>query len=220
MAAALFTKEIDGFFNNIAECQVVTNAPVYAGTSPNNCPTGQYMISRDINAEKGHARGVELSGQYFFDSSFGMLNNFGVSGSYTYVDTKNPLNFGTAAAPRIYDTPQPYQSKNNYSVSGMYEDSKMSARLVYTWRSASPWGNESFVPVDGRYIDAYGILDGSFNYQISENVSLSVNAMNILDKAPHRFVGTPQSYRTGIERQHYANGRTFALGLRYKFGGK
>jgi TonB-dependent receptor len=218
VSAGIFNKDISNFFNGIVECQTIATAPAYAGSAPNGCANGQYQITKSVNSEKGYARGLELAGQYFFDRAPGFWKNFGLSGSYTYVKTSNPVNFGTAAAPRIVDTPQPMQSKHSYSLTGIYEDAKLSARLVYSWRSESILFGASANPIDARYIDAFGILDGSLNYQLAENVSLSFNASNILDKALNRFVGEPDTYQTGLERQHYANGRTFSLSLRYKFG--
>jgi TonB-dependent receptor len=217
-ALALFNKDIDGFHAGTLECMTVPTAPLYTGTQLNGCTNGQYSIGKTVNAEKGYVRGVEVSGQYFFDASAGWLKNFGVSGSYTHVKTSNPINFGTPAAPRVVDTPQAMQSKNSFSVSGMYEDDKLSARLVYTWRSPSILFNVATNPIDGRYIGSYGILDGSINYELTENLTLSLNASNITDKAPNRYVGEPGGYETGLQRQHYVNGRVFSLGLRYKFG--
>jgi iron complex outermembrane recepter protein len=218
VSAALFNKDIKGFFNSINECRTVETAPAYTGTENNGCTGGQYMVGKTVNAEQGFARGLEIAGQYFFDNGAEWLKNFGVAGSYTYVKTSVPLNFGSNAAPRIVDTPQPFQSKNSYSLAGMYEDQKLSARLVYTWRSPSILFGASANPIDARYIGSYGILDGAINYELVKNLTLSFNASNITDKALNRFVGEPGTYATGLERQHYANGRTFALGLRYKFG--
>lgn len=218
VSTAVFHKRISGFFNGVVECQTVDTSAPYTGSTPNSCFNGQYQMTKLVNAEKGYVRGVEVAGQYFFDAKHGFLNNFGLSGSYTYVDTSNPVNFGTAAAPRIVDTPQPMQSKHNYSLSGMYEDDKLSARVVYTWRSPSILFGVSSSPIDARYIESYGILDASLNYELSDNVTLSFNASNITDQALHRYVGEPHTYETGLERQHYANGRTFSIGLRYKFG--
>jgi TonB-dependent receptor len=218
VSAAIFDKEIDGFFNGIVECQTVAGVAPYSGSQSNSCGNGQYQITKSVNSEKGNARGVEVAGQYFFDSFAAPLKNFGVSGSYTYVKTSNPVNFGTAAAPRIVDSIQPFQSKNSYSISAMYEDTKLSGRLVYTWRSDSILFGASANPIDARGISATGILDGSINYNIDGNFTVSFNASNILDKALNRFIGEPGTYATGIERQHYANGRTFSLALRYKYG--
>jgi iron complex outermembrane receptor protein len=217
-AAAVFDKQIKDFFSGIVECRTLDFAAPYTGVVNNGCTGGQYSVTKNVNAEKGYARGLELSGQYFFDSAYGFLNNFGVSGSYTYVKTSNPVNFGTAAAPRIVESQQPFQSKNNFSLSGMYEDNKLSARLVYTWRSEQVQFNVAPNPIEARYIPSYGILDGSLNYEVAKNLTLAFSASNILDKALNRNVGEPGTYQTSLERQHYANGRTFSIGLRYKFG--
>lgn len=61
-------------------------------------------------------------------------------------------------------------------------------------------------------------LDGPVNYQLTEEFTLPLNASNILDRAINRYVGEPGTYQTNLERQHYGNGRTFSLALRYKFG--
>ncbi|MFS2018796.1 TonB-dependent receptor [Massilia sp. CT11-108] len=217
LAAGVFDKEINGFFNDVQNCENVSLATGYSGAVSNGCPSGQLLVSKTLNSEKGYARGVELSGQYFFDSAPGILKNFGVAGSYTYVKTDNPFNVGTKAAPNIISTPQPFASKNSYSVSALYEDNKASARLVYTWRSPSVLFGFSPNPIDGRYIDAYGILDGSFNYQLTDNLALSLIASNITNKTLNRNVGGLGN-ESGIERQHYENGRFFGFSLRYKFG--
>lgn len=217
-ALGLFNKDIKGFFNDVGECVTVDNAPAYTGTIINGCTNGQYRVSRKLNAEDGYADGVELSGQYFFDKQNGWLKNFGTSGSYTFVKTSNPVNFGTVAAPRIIETMQPFQSRHSASISGLYEDEKLSGRLVYTWRSQAIFLGADAQPIWGRYMKAYGILDGSINYNFSKQLTLSFNASNILDNAPHRYIGEPHTFETGIELQHYGNGRSFGMNLRYRFG--
>ncbi|USX15342.1 TonB-dependent receptor [Oxalobacteraceae bacterium OTU3CAMAD1] len=218
VSAAIFDKEISGFFNGITQCQAVATAVPYSGSADNGCTGGQYSVTKSVNSEKGYVRGVEIGGQYFLDAFDGIWKNFGVAGSYTHVKTSNPVNFGTASAPRIVATPQPMQSKNSYSISGLYEDQKLSARLVYTWRSEAILFGVSANPIDARYMDSNGVLDGSINYQLTDEFTLSLNASNILDKAIYRNVGEPGTYQTSLERQHYGNGRTFSLALRYKFG--
>ena len=215
-AFAVFNKDIGGFLTTLAECQTVQFAPAFPGG--NGCSNGQYMISRSVNGEKGHARGVEVSGQWFFNGSDNWLKNFGVSGSYTYVDTANPVNVGTALAPVYMTTQLPFVSKNSYSLSGMYEDQKLSARLVYTWRSSQQLGSvNALTPLGSGYVPAYGLLDGSINYAINDHITLSFSASNITDKALNRYIGEAQTYETGQELQHFVNGRTFSAGLRYKF---
>jgi outer membrane receptor protein involved in Fe transport len=73
-------------------------------------------------------------------------------------------------------------------------------------------------PVDGRYIVAYGILDASVNYQLTNQLTLSINGSNLTNKTLNRNVGEPGAYETSLERQHYENGRFYGVSLRYKFG--
>lgn len=215
-----FDKELNGFAYGINNCETVsiaapTSAAIAAG---NGCQTGEYLITRTTNAGDGYARGVEAAFQTFFDFLPGNWKHFGASGSFTYVDTSNPVNFGTPANKRIVDVPQPFVSKYNYTLQGFYDDGKLSGRVVYTWRSDEILFGISTNPIDGRGIGEYGILDMSLNYKLNDALSVTFNGNNLTDKGLDRFVGEP-AYNTGIERQHYVNGRTYSIGLRYKFGG-
>jgi TonB-dependent receptor len=183
----------------------------------NNCPAGQYLTSQQVNAADGYARGAELSGQWFFGGD-SWWRNFGVSGNYTYVKTSNPVNYGTAAAPVWITSVQPLASKNSYSISGLYEDNKLSGRLVYTWRSSQLLGAVNPTnPLGSGYVGAYGLLDASLNYAIDDHLTLSLNASNLTDKAPNRYVGETPNFEPSLLGQYFDNGRTISLGLRYKF---
>ncbi|MCS0631047.1 TonB-dependent receptor [Telluria mixta] len=216
VALGLFNKDISGFFSQLSSCGMPQNAVSYTGPS-NGCSNGQWMVSKNVNAANGYARGVELSGQWFFNDKDSWLKNFGVAGSYTYVDTSAPLNIGTNSAPIFIDAQQNFVSKNSYSLTSMYEDSKLSARLVYTWRSSQNRGYNGLIPLFSTYIGSYGLLDGSINYAIDEHLTLSFNASNITNTAPNRYAGEVQTMETGREYSHMDNGRSFSLGLRYKF---
>jgi TonB-dependent receptor len=215
ISAGLFYKNIDGFFSGISSCQTVAGAPT--PTTNLNCTGSQYFLTQTVNATKGTAKGVELSGQTFFDYDFlpKFLHHVGVVGSFTYVDTKNPL---TLNGQRVI-TMQPLTSKYAYSVAGLYEDGIVSARLVYTWRSEAVLFGVAANPMDGRYIRAFGLLDASLNFKLPHNFTLSLVASNLTNQAADRFVGEP-GLATGIERQHFVNGRNYGATLRYSFGAK
>ncbi len=213
VSAALFYKKIDGFFSGVSSCQSVAGAPT--PTTNTSCSGDQYFITQTINAEKGTAKGIELAGQTFFDYDFlpEFAHHFGVQGSFTYVETKNPL---TLNGQRV-NTMQPLTSKYSYSVTGLYEDETISARLVYTWRSKAILFGLAANPIDGRYIRSFGLLDASINFNLAHNFSLAITASNLTNQAADRFVGEPD-LATGIERQHFMNGRNFGATLRYNFG--
>jgi iron complex outermembrane recepter protein len=213
VSAGIFYKKIDGFPFGRTECTTIPLAPTPLTTT---CPTpGQYSLVISDNAQPGSAKGLEIAGQTFFDFLPGMLKNFGASGSFAYLKTKNPI----LLSGKVVDTPMPFQSNYAWSASGMYEDKFMSARLVYTYRSDFVLFNIDPWPIWGRYVKGYGILDAAVNFNLPYNFTFSLTASNITNNGPHRYVGEPGHYATDFQNQHYVNGRVFGAGLRYKFGG-
>lgn len=214
VSAAAFYKKVDGFPIGVESCQTVATSQPYTGVTPNNCPTGQFRITQTQNADPGFAKGVELAAQTFFDYDFlpSMMHDFGVQGSYTWVKTELPL-----GAMKVR---QPFQSDQNWSLAGLYENKKVSARLVYTYRSDYVLFGISPNPIDGRYLKGYGLLDASVNLNLRDDLTLSLTASNLTNKAPIRYVGEPDGgYDTDILRQYFMNGRVYGISLRYKFGG-
>ncbi|GGC14502.1 TonB-dependent receptor [Novosphingobium endophyticum] len=213
VSAGIFYKKINGFPFGRQACATIPLAPVPTETECDD--PAQYTLTIRDNAEKGNARGIELAGQTFFDFLPGAFKNFGVAGSFTYLKTKNPV----PMSGETVDTPMPFQSKINWSASGMYEDDFMSARVVYTYRSDFVlFGIDSW-PIWGRYVKGYGILDAAVNFNLPHNFTLSFTASNITNQGPNRYVGEPGAFATDFQNQHYVNGRVFGAGIRYKFGG-
>jgi TonB-dependent receptor len=213
VSVGLFYKDIEGFPFGRPQCMNVPFAPTPTVTPCEN--PNQYEITIADNAESGNARGIEVAGQAFFDFLPGVLGNFGAAGSFAYLKTRNPVNIGG----EIVNTPMPFQSKYSWSLSGLYEDDFMSARLVYTYRSdfvlfgIDPW------PSWGRYVGGYGILDAAVNFNLPHGFTLSLNASNLLNKGPHRYSGEPGDFASDFQVQHFVNGRNFGIGIRYRFGG-
>jgi iron complex outermembrane receptor protein len=221
VSAAVFYKKIDGFVLGVQNCQAVPTAAPITPPQANSCPTGQYRVTTPVNADPGTAKGVEFAFQTFFDYDFlpDILKNFGVQGSYTHVKTELPVKLLGANGPTTI-VRQPFQSDDNYSIAGLYENGFMSARLVYTYRSDFVLFGVAANPIDGRYLKGYGLLDASVNFNLRKDLTLSLTASNITNKAPQRYVGEPDNgYDTDILRQSYANGRIYGVSLRYKFGG-
>jgi TonB-dependent receptor len=213
VSAGIFYKKINGFPFGRTECTTIPLAPTPLVTSCAD-PT-QYSLVISDNAQPGSAKGVEIAGQTFFDFLPGILKNFGASGSFAYLKTKNPILLNG----KFVDTPMPFQSKYAWSAGGMYEDKFMSARLVYTYRSDFVLFNIDPWPIWGRYVKGYGILDAAVNFNLPYKFTLSFTASNITNNGPHRYVGEPGQYATDFQNQHYVNGRVFGAGLRWKFGG-
>lgn len=145
----------------------------------------EYSISAPTNSNQGKIKGVEVGGQTFFDFLPGLLSGFGVQANYTFVDSST----GTSIAG--LSTPLTDLSKHSFNVSGIYEKGPLSARLAYNWRDKFLTGLFTNNVVVGLpvYRKAYGWLDASINYDVTENVTLSLEGSNLIRSKTHTYYG-------------------------------
>jgi iron complex outermembrane receptor protein len=94
-------------------------------------------------------------------------------------------------------------------LTGYFENSLLSARLAYTFRSKFRSGIDRATPM---WQDNFGTLDGSLLVNVTKNVALSADAQNLLNRKLYYFVGNPD-----IPRARYNNGRTFWVGGKLTF---
>ena len=64
------------------------------------------------------------------------------------------------------------------------------------------------------YRDAYGQLDVSIGYRISDHLKLSLKGINLTDEAQESWV---QNANGQLPLDYSETGRQYLLGLRYKF---
>ena len=96
------------------------------------------------------------------------------------------------------------------NLTGYFENDFISARLSYNYRTeffngVGEFGNEV-------YTDDFGQLDASLTYNFSENVSVVVEAVNLLDEDLYQYhidKARPASL--------YENGRRFTAGVNVRF---
>ena len=150
-----------------------------------------YSISSPINSS-GKVKGLELA--YQQELAYG----FGVQANYTYADAKETGNRDLVGA-----------SKNTYNVVGYYENYGFSARLAYTFRSAFFVGLDRSTP---EYQDDTGTLAASLGYDLTNNVTLTLEGLN-LNNPTLKYYGA----NTDQPRAFYKNGRQFYAGVRVKF---
>jgi len=145
---AVFNKQLkDVIINQVFNFQI----PDVAGNMQNFAVTGP------VNGAKGHARGIELAYQQYFDKLPGWMSGLGLQANYTYVDSKQKL-YSPVFSPfcggsgqtaslntnmngcdtngqTFSDLPLPLLSKNAYNVALLYDKGPWSARMAYSWRS-------------------------------------------------------------------------------------
>lgn len=143
-----------------------------------------YSVSRPRDTGAGKVKGFSVSYQQpLFDTGFGVVAN------YTYADAK--LASGGAL---------PYSSKNSYSLSPYYEKGPFSARLTYNWRSSYLAGGY-IAGAPPATTGSYKDLGASLGYKLTDNISFSLDAMNLLNSKYTQYLGTKDlpvaEYTTG-----------------------
>ena len=95
------------------------------------------------------------------------------------------------------------------NLSAYYENDDFSGRISYNFRTGYDTGRGW-----PGYIDDYGQVDASFTYNVTENISLVLEAINLTNEKTFSYQqeGVEQAL-TGV----YADGRRFVTGLRFNF---
>ena len=167
-------------------------------------PLFVFQVATPINAEEGNIHGFELQGQYFFGDT-----GFGVSGSFTKVYGDVSVDILSDPGTNVYAL---VGLADSFNVTGIYENYGFSARVAYNWRdkflsAVNRGGGRS--PV---FFEPFGTLDASISYDILENATISLEAINILGE-PIRSYGRDENQLWFAQEQHP---RIF-LGARYRF---
>ena len=149
-----------------------------------------YTISAPINSS-GKVKGIELAWQQPLPMGFGLQAN------YTYADAEEDNGADLVGA-----------SRRTYNVGAYYEEGPFSARVAYTFRSAFFVGLDRSTP---QYQDDTGTLAASLNWRVRDNLTLSLDALNLNDPVL-KYYGANRDQ----PRAFYANGRQYYLTVRVK----
>ncbi|HZF25147.1 MAG TPA: TonB-dependent receptor [Steroidobacteraceae bacterium] len=195
--AALFYKDIKSFITDSPVTQLFN---VQSATSPSlqctpvspnvfNCP---FLINQRSNGGGGRMEGFELQ------LTQPIWGGFGVQTNYTFTDAESDDG-----------NPLPGASRDTFNLTGYFENKWVSARLSYTYRS------EFFVTFDrSTHLnqDSLSSLDTSIVVNVTDNIGLTFDGINLTDEKIVQFADTPTN-----PRAIYDNGRTYYGGVRFKF---
>ncbi|MFC5571215.1 TonB-dependent receptor [Lysobacter yangpyeongensis] len=124
--------------------------------------------------------------------------NFGVFANYTYAngdtDDGQPM-LGT--------------SENTYNVGGYFENDMFNARVSYTYRSKFFSGLDR---ASAFWQDEVDSLSASLGYKISDNFSVTLDALNLNNPKTKYFAESEDR-----PRSIYENGRQYYLNFRFKY---
>jgi iron complex outermembrane receptor protein len=203
LAAGVFYKKIDNFVTT----QTLQNQSV--GVVSPDTDVDNWTVNRYVNAGGGKITGAELQGQRGFG------NGFGVAANYTYADA-------TAPAASYQDELNLFtlSSRHTANLVGYYETAVYSARLAYNWRS------EYMVRENGWYgnrmHDAIGSLDLSLGWNVTKNLRLSFEALNLTKEDDVQYgagnaAKQRASLQNGFPTWSFKGETTYQVGLSAKF---
>ncbi len=157
-----------------------------------------YTVSRPDNAGSATIKGFSAAYQQTFGAGFGLIAN------YTYAETDTDSG-----------APLPYNSKEQINVSPFFENDRWSARLTYSWRS------KYYTQVDrgnNLVTDDYDSLDGNVSFKVTDNLSVALDGMNLLDSNYYAYAEVDGIANTDkLVRGDYRTGRRVMLSLRVQF---
>ena len=164
------------------------------------------------NQGDGSITGTELSFQQPLRFLPRPLDGFGVILNMTFADGELNLNDGT---------PIPFPGVSSFSFnSALYYDKggKFQGRLAYTFRNEFLI-TASDVFAQQQFNDSFGQLDGSLSYRITDNITLSADAINLNNAKNQIFTSSTAFPAFNLERptSYEVTGTRVAFGVRASF---
>lgn len=210
LAVGLFFKDIDSFFTQSQTVETTFSQSglpnsVASPTSPlaillNQGQDPAVEINQVTNGDAAKVKGLELIYQQPFSALPGLLANTGFTGNYTYVDSNDIIGF----------------SDHAFNVTLYYEDEKIGARLTGAFRSdfqtRRPNSSGRTEGREERGVASTFNLDFAAQYQLTPQLELTVDIINITDEFEHQTFDV-----LNLPTLYHHTGRNVIFGARYNF---
>ena len=161
-------------------------------------PIVPFEVTRPINNEDVSIDGIELIVQHTFGES-----GFGFQANATKADSDTEYNNISKAAQFAI-----YGLSDSANFIGFYDKNGLQVRIAYNWRDdflASGGGNP-------RYTEAYGQVDASVSYELTDNLTVSLEGLNITDETTRQY-----GRHKDMTFNYIETGARYNLGVRYNF---
>jgi iron complex outermembrane receptor protein len=220
LSFAVFYKDIESFVQTIRETRPFTGNPLglpdsvavaACGTVVGCSPSADWQFNLPANTPGGDLTGFEISYQQPFTFLPGIWSNFGTVLNYTAVESEIDYLDATGAVTATADLTG--LSKDAYNATLYFDNKVFSARVAAAYRS------EYLTTIPGRNgNDMEGTastlnIDFSSSYNINDNFSVSLEALNMTDEEDDQWV---DSVGNRLSYYHH-QGRTYFLGARFKY---
>jgi TonB-dependent receptor len=166
-------------------------------------PLLTFTVAKPVNNRSANLYGFELAAQHFFSDT-----GFGVQANYTTVN--GDVGFDNNASPSVTQFALVGLS-DTANVVLMYEKNGLQARIAYNWRDEF-LDNAAVFRNEPAYTEAYSQLDFNVSYEVSDDLTVFLEGINITEENARRHGRTPAQLWT-LEQL----GARYALGARYHF---
>ncbi len=168
---------------------------------------GDILLSTTVNGGKARLQGFEVAYNQLMDFLPAPFDGFGTQASVTTTEVSSSYNAGN----RVLTNMLPGLSKSSYNLVAYYEKKGFSGRIGYFWRDKYLSSNGSTVSTES-YVAPFGSLDASASYDLTPNVVIGIDAINISDAKKYVYGSSKVQAR---EINDY--GRTITLSVRAKY---
>ncbi|AKC86908.1 TonB-dependent receptor [Pseudoxanthomonas suwonensis] len=166
-------------------------------------PIAGFDITTPANQRSDHLDGFEINIQHVFGES-----GFGLAANYTKVDsglTFDNTNLGTQY-PMV-------GLSDSANVVAFYDKNKWQVRAAYNWRDEFLNGiGGGGTPPNPNWTEAYGQLDAIISYEVMENLTLSLEGINLTDETQRIHARHENMVRFATQ-----TGPRYMFGVRYRF---
>lgn len=222
LSFAYFYKDISTYVQTTTEplsySQLTTLNPVAfpAGARPAN---DTYQFSTPTNTPGGPLKGFEISYQQTFSFLPGLLSNLGTQLNYTHVESE--IQYCVTATCAAFVTADLVNlSPNAWNATLYYDDGKFNARVSAAYRDTyfqnvpGSNGATGLIPYQGKTETT--TIDASASYNLTDNLSISVEGLNLTDEENRQNHGDIGTSRDSTYVYHHT-GRQVYVGARYRF---
>lgn len=211
-----FRREIDGLVVPFVQTLLIPGTGLNVDT---------FKVTRPVNASDGKLQGVELGFVYFPDYLPGVLRGLGVQGSFTKLNSSQNIPRFNANGDIIGEDRSEFfgVSDFSYNVTLAYDRSGLGMRLSYVHRDNFLNNNEArlFANPIGIWRRPESSLDFQLSYDFNESLAVSFDAVNLTEEVQKSYYAFADA--GGEDMFNFGNtliSRQFALGVRWKFGGR
>ena len=190
-AVHAFGKEVKEFIIQVSEqrdwIDEATGGPLFDPESGENV---RIFYQGPANTDGAFIGGVEVAAQYLFTNLPAPFDGLGFQFNHTWVTTDaaftNELNLTTFPVPGL--------SENTTNAVLFYEKDKISTRVAWNKREGFLTAVQS-IRGNPQYTSDYWQLDAGFSYNITENISVLVEGINLTDENVDQYNTMPNSGR-------------------------